>query len=82
MGGFVGEICENGRFMSPTWETSSKREIGQKRGSFPPKVGGLTFICLVCFHHRLCVSVIYRTGTSTYRCLQEPPTNTRRGVIL
>ena len=43
VGGFVGEICESGRFMSPsTWETSSKREIGPKRGSLPPKMGGLT----------------------------------------
>ena len=41
-GGFVGEICESLRFMSPTWETLSKWEIGPKRGSLPPKVGGLT----------------------------------------
>ena len=29
----VGEICESGRFISPTWETSSKREFGPIRGS-------------------------------------------------
>ena len=42
VGCFVGGIYVSGRFMSPTWETSSKREIGPKRGSLPPKAGGLT----------------------------------------
>ena len=41
-GDLEGEICERGRFMSPTWETFSKREIDPKRGSLPPKEGDLT----------------------------------------
>ena len=35
VGGFVGEICESGRFLSPGRETSSKRETGPKRWSLP-----------------------------------------------
>ena len=41
-GRFGGEICEIGRFVSTTWETFLKCEIDPKRGSLPPKLGGLT----------------------------------------
>ena len=37
----MGELCERGRFRSPTRETFLRWEIGPKRGSLPPNEVGL-----------------------------------------